>query len=151
MEVYRITRCDFITDFSGLGASNYPGRWNSKGVRMLYTAQSASLAMLETVVHIAGLRITAAYCLVVLDIPDTLITHINKDDLPDNWNSFPSPDSVKRIGDFFVKTGRFLSLRVPSAIVPEDYNYLINPLHRNFSDIRVVHQRPFAFDGRLLK
>ena len=118
---------------------------------MLYTAQSASLAALETVVHIAGLRLTAPYCLLTLEIPDPLITSVNRRELPHNWDTFPAPDSLKKIGDLFIKTNQFLAMRVPSAVVSEDYNYLINPLHKNFKDIRVVNQRPFTFDGRLSK
>jgi RES domain-containing protein len=149
MEVYRITRCEFITDLSGIGASQHPGRWNSKGTRMLYTAQSASLAALETVVHIAGLKLSASYCMIVLDIPGDLISSINKQHLPGNWNDYPAPDSLKSIGDNFIKDDTFLALRVPSAVVPEDYNYLINPFHKKISGIKIIRQRPFTFDGRL--
>lgn len=151
MEVYRITRCEYITDLSGTGASQYPGRWNSKGVKMLYTAQSASLATLETVVHISGLKLIAPYCLIALHIPDEFITTLNRRELPHNWYAFPAPDILKRFGDLFIKDNQFLAMRVPSAVVPEDYNYLINPLHKNFAAIRIVQQRPFTFDGRLSK
>lgn len=151
MIVYRISRCAFINDLSGYGASQYPGRWNSKGVRMLYTAQSASLATLETVVHIAGLKLTAPYCLAELDLPSQMVTTIDIEDLPGNWKAYPAPEALKRTGDRFIKAGKFLALRVPSAVVPEDFNYLVNPLHKSFPAVKVVSQRPFVFDGRLLK
>ena len=151
MEVYRITRCNYIKDFSGTGAATHPGRWNSKGVRMLYTAQSASLATLETVVHIAGLKLTAPYCMIVLEIPDTLITSVDIKTLPTNWSDFPAPDILKNTGDRFIKANKYLALKVPSAVVPEDFNYLINPLHKSFGDIKIVRQRTITFDGRLTK
>ena len=150
MEVYRITRCRFIDDFSGAGAAQHPGRWNSKGTRMLYTSQSASLAMLETVVHIAGLKLSVPFCIIVLDIPDSLITAITIDKLPGSWRQYPAPDALKYIGDRFIKESEFLALQVPSAVVPEDCNYLINPLHKNFPDIKVVRKGLVSFDNRIV-
>lgn len=151
MEVYRISKCNYINDLSGTGASLYPGRWNSKNVRMLYTAQSASLATLETVVHIAGMRLSAAYCMIVLQIPNELIAAVLPDELPSNWNAYPAPEALRTIGDRFIQSNTHLALKVPSAIVPDDYNFLLNPLHLEFHRVKILQQRTYNFDGRLVR
>jgi RES domain-containing protein len=118
---------------------------------MLYTAQSASLATLETVVHIAGMRLSAAYCMIVLQIPNELIAAVLPDELPSNWNAYPAPEALRTIGDRFIQSNTHLALKVPSAIVPDDYNFLLNPLHLEFHRVKILQQRTYNFDGRLVR
>ena len=149
MKVYRISKCIFIENLSGAGAAAYPGRWHNKGTHILYTAASASLALLESVVHLAGILIPD-YCLLCLEVPDKSILDMDIKKLPANWKDNPSSDTLKLIGDAFINENKFLLLKIPSAIIPEECNYLINPAHKDFKGVKVVYTRVISIDRRLL-
>ena len=131
MKVFRISKCDFIDDLSGTGAALYGGRWNSKGTYILYTAASASLALLETIVHTSSFP-KVDFCILELEIPENKILEMKVHQLPPDWKKFPSPSQLKKTGDNFCKDRKFLALKIPSVILPEEYNYLINPEHADF-------------------
>ena len=150
MTVYRIANCQYIDDLSGRGAAMYGGRWNSKEVYMLYTAESPALALLETVVHVARIP-EKGYCMIELEIPGNSMQAINADQLPADWFSNPAPDHLKTIGDHFIAAHKHLVLSVPSAIMPEEHNLLINPRHADFKKIKITRSRSVAIDGRLLR
>lgn len=150
MKVYRISKCQYIDDLSGTGAASYGGRWHSKGTHVLYTAATASLALLESVVHISNI-VAADYCMICLEIPEDKILELSTVDLPDNWFVNPPPDFLKTYGDRFIRDGKFLGLKLPSAIMPEESNYLLNPNHTDFKKVKLVSKRTVPIDGRLLK
>lgn len=152
MKLYRITDCNFITNLSGLGAALSGGRWNSKGVFLLYTSQNISLSQLETLKHYELTRrhITGK-CLVVLNVPALSIFTITSADLEKGWRNDPAPKYLQQIGDFFYLQNRYLILKVPSAINPKEYNYLINTHHKDFSKIKIVSTEPIEIDRRLIK
>lgn len=149
MRVFRISNCNYIDDLSGKGAAMYGGRWNSKGTYILYTASTASLALLETVVHFTGLP-QQGFCLLELDIPGSKQLVLDEKKLSTGWRSYPSPAGLKKLGDDFIKKGEFLSLKIPSAVFPEEFNFLLNPLHPDFKKIRIIRQKPFTLDQRLI-
>jgi len=150
MKVYRISKCQYIDDLKGTGAANYAGRWHNKGTYVLYTAATASLALLESVVHMAKIP-ADGYCMICLEIPENNIQEIFVNNLPANWQAQPSPDILKSIGDSFIREGKFFALKLPSAIMPEDFNYLLNPNHPDASSIKIVFKRLVQIDDRLLK
>lgn len=150
MIVYRISSCRFIDDLSGRGAAMYGGRWNSEGIYVLYTAGSPSLAMLESLVHFGG-RVVGDYCQVALEIPDESIQELKAADLPENWRESPPPDILKAFGNKFIVQGKFLMLKVPSVLVPDESNYLLNPAHPAFGKIRILVKSKIRFDERLIK
>ena len=150
MKVYRISKCDFISDLHGTGAASYPGRWHSKGTYILYTAGSPSLALLESVVHLSNI-IVSSYCMICLSVPEDKIKTITVQELPGNWFENPSPDMLKNIGDSFIKENKFLALKIPSAIMPEENNFLLNPGHDDFKKVSVVYTRNIPIDDRFLK
>ncbi len=150
MKVYRISRCEYITDLQGTGAAMYPGRWHSKGIYVLYTAATPSLSLLESVVHISNIAVDA-YCMICLSVPEDKIQVITAAKLPDNWFVNPPPDVLKSIGDTFARENKFLALRLPSAIMPEESNFLLNPNHSDFKKISVVYTRSVPIDERFLK
>ena len=149
MKVYRISKCNYIDDLSGTGAAMYGGRWHSKGIYVLYTAASPSLALLESVVHISNIQVNG-YCMVCLDVPDNSIKKITMAQLPDNWFINPAPDALQSVGNAFIKAAKFLALQLPSAIMPEESNYLLNPSHPLFKKIKVLYKRTVPVDERLL-
>jgi RES domain-containing protein len=150
MVVFRISNCRFIDDLSGTGAAMYGGRWNSIGIHMVYTAGSGSLAMLESLVHFGG-RIVGDYCQLALEIPEDNIVELKEDTLPDNWRESPAPDALKVFGNRFILDGKSAILKVPSVLVPNESNYLLNPEHPEFKKIRMLVKSKIKFDERLLK
>jgi RES domain-containing protein len=150
MKVYRISKCEYINDLNGTGAAWFGGRWNSKGTYILYTAATPSLALLESVVHISNIP-AAGYCMIILDIPTDSILEIDINNLPANWQRHPSPAILRKTGDQFVLQNKYLALKLPSAIMPEDFNYLINPAHPDFKKIKVISKRKVPIDDRLKK
>jgi RES domain-containing protein len=150
MTLYRIGDCNYIKDLTGKGAALYGARWNSKNTYMLYTAQSASLALLEAVVHIGKLPVNN-YCMATIWIPDTAILQIKPKELPTNWNTYPAPDVLKKTGDEFVKEGKYLAMAVPSVLMDIEYNYLLNPAHTLYSKVKITSLSPLKIDERVLK
>ncbi|MFA7496522.1 MAG: RES family NAD+ phosphorylase, partial [Acidithiobacillus sp.] len=120
------------TAFNGEGARRYGGRWNRKGVPVVYTAATQSLAMLEMLVQDDPLR--AHYVVIPATLPDHLkMETISVDQLPDGWRSPQSSDTLREIGMKWVEKGQSAVLAVPSAVIPAERNYLINPMHPEFS------------------
>ncbi len=149
MIVYRIGHCEYINDLSGRGAALIGARWNSRDVYVLYTAQSRALSLLEVVVHIGKVPANNNYCMLTLDIPDTSIETISPAQLPADWTGNPPPDYLKKYGDNFIAAGNSLALRVPSVLMPEEYNFLLNPAHPDFKKVKIVSQRTLTLDDRL--
>lgn len=149
MNVFRITRCRFIEDFSGNGAFLNGGRWNSEGNYVLYTASTASLAMLETLAHLETLP--KGFCIASLTIPDEHTLIYEATQLPDNWHLFPAPASLQSIGDGLIKQRKYLSIQFPSALLPEDKVILLNPKHPQFHLVKLNYSRVLDFDERLYK
>jgi len=148
MLVYRIAKCQYIADLSGEGAAKNGGRWNSKGVHVLYTASSVSLALLETIVHVPNF-IHVDFCAATIEVPVQKIITIAEHELPDGWQTNPPLDHLKKIGDNFIKSSSALVLRIPSVVIPEEFNYLINPYHPDFSAIKIIAQKKMNIDQRL--
>jgi RES domain-containing protein len=135
--------------FSGEGARLYGGRWNSAGVAMIYAAQHQSLAALEVRVHIDAAVKFKTYKCFAFHFDDRLMEIFRVDLLPKNWREEPPPPSLQRLGDNWARAGKSAILAVPSVIIPSEFNYLINPRHRDFAKIRIERPSDFAFDQRL--
>lgn len=137
------------TALMGIGAARYPGRWNSKGVHLAYTAGSHSLALLEMLVHVNTPDVPDGLRMLVYEIPDDAIHDLEQASWPAGWNELPYSDTVRRAGDAFVDAGEHLALRVPSAIAPGESNVLVNPAHPRAGEITQVSDGPLAPDPRL--
>lgn len=152
MIVFRLAKQRFADDLSGVGAELTGGRWNFKGTRILYTSESRALCMAEVAVHIPIGLIPKDYYLITIEIPDNSpMTTIDVKTLPKNWKEFPYSDLTQRLGDDFLNKMDSLILKVPSAVVPGDWNYLINPDHADFKEIRIKDKESFNFDSRLFR
>lgn len=150
MQVYRIAKCRFVDDLAGRGAALYGGRWNSKDTHLLYTAATPALALLESVAHLGGI-VAEDYCMITLELPAAKSIHtITSDNLPPGWNGHPPMPTTRAIGDAFVKAGSHLALHLPSAILEEEWNVLINPRHKAFGEVKVVARRKIEIDSRLV-
>lgn len=150
MKVFRLCRSKFASDLSGKGAEIAGGRWNSKGTAMLYTSQSVALCTVEIAVHTPLGNIPTDYTLVTLEIPDDLpLEELTSGDLPVDWKALPHSHSTQLIGDGFVSAGKNAILKVPSAVIPGEYNFLVNPSHPESNRIQVITTEPYEFDSRL--
>ena len=129
---YRIVKRKFVVSaFSSLGARRFGGRWNSIGTPMIYTAGSLSLAVLEWRVHL-GQWPPPQLTVIEVEFAEALVWTPRK--LPKGWNRYPAPRSVAIFGDSWVRSQRSIVMRVPSAIVTEECNYLLNPTHPDFAN-----------------
>jgi RES domain-containing protein len=137
--------------FSGDGARLVGGRWNSKGTAVVYTAGSESLAILEMLVHLGAGAALDSYVLIGCEFDEALATSVDVTALPTAWRAFPSAPELAAIGDAWVNGGLSPVLRVPSAIVPSEANYLLNPQHPEFKKLRIVAPSPFSFEARLIR
>jgi RES domain-containing protein len=137
------------TAFDGEGARRFGGRWNSKGVAVVYLAQSQSLAALEILVHIDSPQWLEHYVAVPVSIGPNLIARIDLSTLPKNWKMYPLPKNIRAIGDDWVAAASSAVLQVPSVIVPLENNFLLNPHHPDFPKLKIGKPVPFKFDPRL--
>jgi len=149
--VWRITTARLAaTAFSGEGARLYGGRWNPKGLALVYAAESRALALLEMMVQDAPLR--ARYVLIPAQLPDALsITSVGVADLPADWRRLDRRDALQRIGRDWLAQGRSALLAVPSAVLPAERNYLLNPRHPDFSLIIMGEPEARDTDLRLMR
>lgn len=148
MIVYRITNQTYANDISGNGAALYGSRWNSKGLPLLYTSQFISLSILESLVHLKKGEIPPSQYLLHIEIPDeNEIAEISYKKIKKNWDR--EPDYTQWLGDQFLRNKQGMILKVPSAIVPQESNFLLNPLHPNFKKIRIVSSELLQLDKRL--
>jgi RES domain-containing protein len=152
MIVYRLCKQTYANDLSGRGAEITGGRWNEKGIPVLYTSGSRALAVLEVAVHVPFGIMPINYCLMAIEAPDaSSMIKIKIADLPQDWNDNPLIKETQYIGNNFFKANTHLILQVPSATVPGDFNYLFNPLHADFKLVKILFTEPFEFDSRLFK
>lgn len=151
LTVWRITTARFVTSaFTGEGARLYGGRWNPKGYPIVYTGESRSLALLEMLVQDDPLR--ANYVLVPAHIPNDLsITTIQTQELPEDWRNLSTRDTLQTIGKDWLTSMRSAILSVPSAVLPAERNYLINPNHPDFQKIMLGSPESLQTDMRLYK
>lgn len=150
MIVYRIARERFCNDVSGTGSRLYGGRWNPKGVSILYTADSRALAAMELAVRIDLNDLPDDLVMISLELPSTASVAV-LETLPQGWDAHPHTSASQLIGKQFVEEGMHLALKVPSVTVRGDYNYLLNPMHAEFHLVKILSKEPFFLDERLGK
>ena len=137
--------------FDGEGARLYGGRWNSPGVPAVYASESRALATLEV---LAGLQTNTplpGYVLLPVEFDDSLVLTLELDEVPADWKQSPPAPSTQQLGDNWIARGESAVLRVPSALVPKESNYVLNPRHSDFSAVRIGKPEPLSMDPRLLR
>ncbi|MBC7399116.1 MAG: RES family NAD+ phosphorylase [Mucilaginibacter sp.] len=149
MILYRLVRSVYADDLSGNGARLYGGRWNSEGKAMVYLASSRSLAVLEALAHLNPTNMPDDYSMITIEAPDS-INELNLNILPENWKEYPEQNILQLVGNRFLFKNEKLLLKVPSALVEEEFNYLMNPIHNLAPSVKIVTKKPFSFDERLL-
>ena len=149
---WRIVKAARVADaFSGEGAHRAGGRWNHPGTAMVYTAGSLALAALEVLVHLDGPQLLQSYVQIPVEFSGSLCRSLDLDSLPDNWSDNPAPDWTRSAGAEWVSSHESVVLAVPSAVVPDEFVYLLNPRHNEFSALRKGEPASFHFVPRLVK
>lgn len=149
-KLWRLIKTRYAKEaLSGEGARIYGGRWTSPGHSVIYCAQHLSLAILEILVHTESNKMLTSYSKIALEIPTSQIHQVTGDSLPTNWDTpFPGSD-LQKIGDEWLKSCQSLVLKIPSAVVHEECNYLINPKHQDFDKLNILQMEPTQLDMRL--
>jgi len=152
MLVYRIAKKDVVKDLTGTGAKLYGGRWNHRGTAVVYTSETRALAAVELLVHVSLSNAPRGLMIATIEIPDSIAPEdAPRASLPRGWRDYPPPRQVADLGTQWVKSGKSLLLRVPSAVVEQEYNILINPLHSDMRHVRLQRAEKFEFDKRLMR
>ena len=152
IRAWRITKARHAADaFSGEGARLYGGRWNSIGTAMVYTAEHASLAVLELLVHLGSSSDVDNYVIIPCSFDEDLVEKLDIEWLPNNWTISPPLVKVQRIGDDWFQSARSAILKVPSVVLPIEHNYLINPHHPDFTHLSIDEPLSLSLDPRLIR
>jgi RES domain-containing protein len=149
MIVYRISSTRYAKDLSGEGARLYGGRWNHRLTACVYTSQSRALAVLEYTVNISEDDIPRALSIVALHIPDDTILEITESMLPGNWKESPVPASARDFGTRILKAMRHPVIKIPSAIIPQECNFILNPCHPGSTTFAIADIHDFVYDIRI--
>lgn len=137
--------------FDGEGARQYGGRWNSPGTSVVYASETRALCLLEVLAGLRSVKPIDAYVLIPVRFHDAMVIGVERNDLAADWRRSPPPPTTQQIGDDWVQRQRSAVLRVPSAIVPEESNYLLNPAHPDFGRIEIGPPEEILIDSRLLR
>lgn len=148
MIIYRLATGPYATDISGTGSRLYGGRWNPPGLAALYTSEFISLAILEILVRASKTTIPPSYTLISLEMEDAKIHEIQLKKLKEGWQS--DLKYSMGIGEDFLGQQECFCLKVPSAIVPQEHNFVLNPLHPDFKKVKIIRTELLELDKRLL-
>jgi RES domain-containing protein len=149
MRVFRLSR---YPDWDGRGGLHASGRWHHRGTPIVYTSRTLSLALVELFVNLDPNAMPPGLLARAADIPGTLeIERVDPAMLPGGWRRCPAPSALADRGTAWVRGQATAVLAVPSAVVPQEWNYLINPLHPEFGLIKLLAPEPFTIDPRMLK
>ncbi len=154
MVLYRITKKKYKNDLSGKGAELFGGRWNKKGTPALYTSQNRSLCVLELLVHAPKFLVPKNQIILSIHIPKKLekeLVKVSKRELGTEWNKIQNEEWTEDIGYKYFYKKQKLGIIVPSVIIPQEYNVVLNPSHKNYKLIKVKRGLDFNLDERLFK
>ena len=149
MILYRIGKAKYARDLTGEGARLNGGRWNHKLTPCIYTSESRSLAVLEYTVNINIDDIPRALSITTFEINTRKILELSIAELPGDWREVPAPASARDFGTKLLKEMKYPVFKLPSAVIPEEHNYLLNPLHADSSKFSIVDVKDFVYDVRI--
>ena len=151
IRAFRLCKTKFLaTAFSGEGARINGGRWNSPGLAVVYTSSSLSLATLEVLVHLEDPdAFKRLFSWVLVEIPEDAVEHLDPALLPAGWSADETNSASQAVGDAWLRQMRSAVLAVPSVVTPGEWNYLLNPAHLRFFEIKVSGAVPFQPNSQL--
>ena len=150
IRAWRLSKARYAGDLTGQGAARDGQRWNQSGQRAVYLGLTPEITVLEVLVHLNGVLI-APLVLSAYEVPagSGLISEAEPETLPAGWNAIPHGQASAVFGGEWLRDGGQLGLLLPSVVVPQARNLLLNPLHPAMSKVALVHQEPFQLDERL--
>ncbi|MDH3317065.1 MAG: RES family NAD+ phosphorylase [Betaproteobacteria bacterium] len=153
IRAWRIAKARYASEaFSGTGGLSVEGRWHFKGNRVIYSASSLALAALEVFVHLYRAHARIRWVAFEVDIPEFVrVTNLPVRQLPRDWRHEPPHAGTMKIGSDWIQGGTTAVLRTPSVIIPTECNYILNPAHPEFRNLRIGPAVPFSFDSRMWK
>ena len=149
MQVYKVGRTKYAHDLTGEGARLFGGRWNKQLTSCIYTSESRSLAVLEYTVNVNIEEIPRALSITTFDIAIDQLQVLSIEDLPGNWRQSPAPSSTKDFGTEFLKRAVLPVIRIPSCIILQEYNFLLNPNHASSKHFTIINVENFVYDVRI--
>jgi RES domain-containing protein len=149
MVVYWLGSTQFANDLSGTGARINGGRWNLIGVECLYTSESRALAVLEYTVNVNIHSIPRALSITTIDIGKISFRELEESELPGDWKKSPAPASTQNFGSDLLKKAGKAILKFPSSVIPDEFNYILNPAHVNFMKFNILATIDFVYDIRI--
>jgi RES domain-containing protein len=149
MEVYHLGSTKFARQLTGEGAKLHGGRWNTIGQPCLYTSETQALSILEYAANIPLDQMPADLSITIYSIPHDSWRQFTPDELPKNWMDIPVAAQTRQWGTERLQKQEFLALKLPSVIIPSEFNYILNPLHPDFKKVRIKDIVPFNFDSRI--
>ena len=149
MIVYRVGKTRFSKDLSGEGARLHGGRWNHILTPCIYTSENRALAVLEYTVNVNIDDIPRSLSITTFEIPDTGIQELTIADLPGNWTESPAPASTKDFGTNLLTLMASPIIKIPSAIITQEFNFILNPKHAEAKNFKILHVEDFVYDVRI--
>lgn len=149
MLLYRIGHSQYAKNLTGDGAKINGGRWNDIGVPCIYTSVTRALALLEYTCHAKKHLIPRDLSFITYEVPDHSIEIFAVGQLPGNWKHWPPPKEARDFGTAFLKKSKYLLYRLPSVVIEEEMNYIINPLHPDIRQVKIAEVKDYAYDMRI--
>ncbi len=149
MLVYRVGKTKHANDLSGEGAKINGGRWNHKSISCLYTSESRALSLLEYTVNVNVQEIPRALSITTIEIPDSEILILSEDSLPGSWKKVPVPTSTQNFGSDLLRSSKKAVIQIPSAVISQEFNYILNPLHINSRSFKIKSITDLVYDIRI--
>lgn len=149
MIVFRVGKTKYAEDLTGEGASLFGGRWNNKRIGCIYTSESRALALLEYTANVNIDEIPRALSITAIRIIEADIVSILQKNLPGNWQQSPAPSSTKDFGSDLLKNAENTVIKIPSVIISQEYNYLLNPQNYKSNKFKILEVSDFIYDVRL--
>jgi Uncharacterized conserved protein len=151
IRAWRVVKKKHVEEaFSGQGAFKFGGRWNSIGTRLVYASDSLALAAIEILTGGISIGLLERFVKIPVDFDGSLVEALAMPGLPKEWSRYPPSTKTQIIGDTWVRGSKSVLLKVPSVVIKEEFNYLINPAHPDFKKLLISKPEVFPFDHRLI-
>jgi RES domain-containing protein len=148
---YQLSKAEFAEDLSGRGAELSGGRWNTKGTPLLYTCVSQSLSVLEIAVRLSVIDVPDDLKLITIKVSDSIIRKVDMQQLPHDWQKFPHLRATQVFGDELLNNSKHKAFLIPSAIVPTEYNLIVNPKNVTKKEVELISIDDFYIDKKLFR
>jgi len=150
IRAWRVVKSKYAAHaFDGEGSRLHGSRWSSHGVKVVHGSETLSLAILEILVHLQSSTPLPYYVMFSMEFDASLVERVEMPALPANWRASPPPSALQQIGDLWVRRGPSAVLEVPSALIPHERNFLLNPLHADFKRVVISDQMPLDVNVRV--